>query len=195
MNSESNMTEEQSFELITSMINKAKNRFSETGILYLFWGWLVLLCCLVQFIALYFFKNEDANYIWYLTWIAPIYQVIYLRQLKKKRSVKTYTAEIIGYVWFVFIVCITLFVFTLIFLKAYLCINPAVLIMYGMPTFLSGVIVKFKPLRVGGICCWLLSILAVMVPYEFQFLLISLAVIVAWIIPGYLLRTKFKKEN
>lgn len=189
------MTETESMQLITSMINKAKNRFTETGMLYLFWGWLVLLCCLVQFIALYFFQNEDANYLWYLTWIAPIYQIFYLHRLKKRRTVKTYTEEIIGYVWLVFIICISLFVFTLIFLEAYLCINPAVLIMYGMPTFLSGVILKFKPLKVGAICSWILCIPAVMVPYEFQFLFISLAVILAWIIPGYFLKAKFKKEN
>ncbi len=189
------MTETESMQLISSMINKAKNRFSENGMLYLLWGWLVLICCLVQFIELYFFNNQNAYYIWYATWLAPIYQVIYLRRFRKKRRVRTYTGEIIGFVWLVFLVCITLIVFILIYLKAYSVINPAVLIMYGMPTFLSGVILKFKPLRIGGICCWLLSVLSVFANYEFQLLCISLAVIVAWIIPGYLLRAKFKKEN
>lgn len=190
------MTESESMQLITSMINKAQNRFGETGMLYLFWGWLVLFCCLVQFTALYFFENQNAYYIWYVTWIAPIYQVIYLRRLRKQRRVRTYTGEIIKYIWLVFIICITLFVFILISLKAYSGINPAVLVMYGMPTFLSGVILKFRPLRIGGICCWILSICAALVAaYEFQLLFIALAVILAWIIPGYLLKAKFKKEN
>ncbi len=189
------MTETESMQLITSMINKAKNRFSETGMLYLFWGWLILFCCLVQFTALYFFNNQNAYYIWYVTWLAPIYQALYIRKMKKKRAVRTYTGEIIGYVWLVYLVCITLAVFILIYIKAYQGINPGVLVMYGMPTFLSGVILKFKPLRIGAICCWCLSILAVLATYEFQLLLIGLAVILAWIIPGYLLKAKFKKEN
>ncbi len=67
--------------------------------------------------------------------------------------------------------------------------------MYGMPTVLSGVILKFNPLKVGGICCWVLAILSTLVMYEFQLLLIALAVVAAWIIPGYLLKAKFKKEN
>ena len=192
---ESKMTETESMELITSMINKAKNRFSETGMWYLFWGWLVLFCCLIQFIALYFFENQNAYYIWYLTWVAPIYQVIYMRRSKKIKRVKTYTGEIIGFVWFAYVICITLFIFILIYIKAYSGINPAVLIMYGMPTFLSGIILKFKPLRIGAICCWILSILAVLVVYEFQLLLVALAVFLAWIIPGYRLKAKFKKEN
>ncbi len=189
------MSEAESMQLITSMINKAKNRFSETGTWYLFWGWLVLFCCLSQFIALYFFENQNAYYIWYLTWVAPIYQVIYMRRSKKIKRVKTYTGEIIGFVWFVYVICITLFIFLLSYIKAYSGINPAVLIMYGMPTFLSGIILKFRPLRIGAICCWILSILAVFVVYEFQLLLVALAVFLAWIVPGYLLKAKFKKEN
>ncbi len=195
MSQEKPMSEAESMQLITSMINKAKNRFSETGTWYLFWGWLVLFCCLSQFIALYFFENQNAYYIWYLTWVAPIYQVIYMRRSKKIKRVKTYTGEIIGFVWFVYVICITLFIFILIHIKAYSGINPAVLIMYGMPTFLSGIILKFKPLRIGAICCWILSILAVLVVYEFQLLLVALAVFLAWIVPGYLLKAKFKKEN
>ncbi len=178
------MTETESMQLITSMINKAKNRFSETGMLYLFWGWLILFCCLVQFTALYFFNNQNAYYIWYVTWLAPIYQAFYIRRMKKKRAVRTYTGEIIGFVWLVYLICITLTVFILIYIKAYQGINPAVLIMYGMPTFLSGIILKFKPLRIGAICCWALSIAALLVAYEFQLLFIGLAVILAWIIPG-----------
>ncbi len=127
--------------------------------------------------------------------LLPIYQVIYMRRSKKRKRVKTYTGEIIGFVWLVYVICITLFVFILIYLKAFSGINPAVLIMYGMPTFLSGVILKFKPLRIGAISCWVLSIFAALVEYEFQLLLVALAVFLAWIIPGYLLKSKFKKEN
>ncbi len=188
------MTESESMQLIASMINRAKNRFGETGILYILWGWVVLICCLVQFTALYFFDNQDAYYVWYVTWLAPIFQVIYMRKIRKKRTTKTYTGEIINFVWVVFIICTTLLIFTLIHLKAYSGINPAVLVMYGMPTLLSGIILKFKPLRIGAICCWILSIFAALVEYEFQLLFIGLAVIVAWIVPGYLLKIRLKKE-
>ncbi|MDQ6763073.1 MAG: hypothetical protein M3015_10670 [Bacteroidota bacterium] len=105
------MTETESMQLITSMINKAKNRFSETGMLYLFWGWLILFCCLVQFTALYFFNNQNAYYIWYVTWLAPIYQALYIRKMKKKRAVRTYTGEIIGYVFGLFTLCVLRWLF------------------------------------------------------------------------------------
>jgi hypothetical protein len=36
-----------SLHLIESMINKARNRFSENGHLYLLWGWVILVCSVV----------------------------------------------------------------------------------------------------------------------------------------------------
>ena len=177
------------------MINKAKNRFSENGFLYLLWGWVILICCLSQFSLLYFFSYEGAYYIWYLTWIAVIGYVFYLNKKKKNRIIRTYTDEINGFVWLVFIICTALLVFILINAEAINYINPAILVMYGMPTFLSGIILKFRPLIIGGICCWLLSLLSLLTEYDFQLLLIAIAVIAAWLIPGYLLQKKYKKEN
>lgn len=189
------MTETESLQLITSMINKARNRFNETGTMYLLFGWVILICCLAQFVALYFFKNHNAYYIWYLTWAAVIYQVVYLRKKRATDKTRTYTGEIIGFVWLVFIICISLLIFLQIYLKSPVTINPSILIMYGMPTFLSGVILKSDALKIGGIFCWLLAVVSMFISYEFQLLLIALAVVVAWIVPGYLLKQKFKKEN
>ena len=188
-------SEHDSLQLITAMINKAKNRFSETGTLYLLWGWTIFICCISQFIMLYFFKNDQAYYVWYATWLVLIYQVYYIIKKKRNQKVRTYTDEIIGFVWLAFIVCIVIIVYILLKNDALAAINPTVLVLYGIPTFLSGVILKFKPLVIGGIICWLLAIAAMFTKYEYQLLLLSVAVVFAWIAPGYLLRAKFKNEN
>ncbi len=192
---EKDMTETESMQLITSMINKAKNRFNETGFLYLLWGWVVLFCCIVQFVAEYFFKNQNAYYVWYITWIVLVYQIFFLRKKRKARRVRTYTDDINKYVWIVFGICSILLVFILIQLKKYDAINPVILVMYGMPTFLSGIILKFKPLVIGAICCWIFAAISPFINFEFQVLLIAGSIIAGWIIPGYLLKAKFKKEN
>lgn len=189
------MTEAESLSIISGMINHAKNRFSETGHLYLLWGFVILICCITQFIMLYFFKNNNSYYIWFSTWLVAIYQFYYLFRKQKRERVKTYTDEIIGFVWLTFMICSFILVYILIKSNTFHAINACVLVMYGMPTFLSGVILRFKSLRVGGIICWLLAIAAMFTSYQYQLLLLALAVIAAWIIPGYLLRAKFKKEN
>ena len=187
--------EQNSLQLIESMINKAKNNFSESGTLYLLWGIVVFICSMVQFVAIHFYNNQNAYYIWFLTWLVVIYQVVFLSRRAKTEKAKTYTADIIKYVWICFVASMFLFIFILQYQKAYYSINPAILVLYGMPTFLSGIILKFKPLVAGGICCWGLSFGSVFVPDEYQLLFISAAVVLAWIIPGYLLRLKFKNQH
>jgi hypothetical protein len=195
MNEEKLMTEKESMELITSMINKAKSRFHESGFLYLLWGWIVLICCIVQFSAAHFFNVQNAYHIWYITWLVLIYQIFFLRKKRKLRTFITYTEDINRYVWIVFGICEILLVFILLLFKKYEVINPVVIVLYGMPIFLSGIILKFKPLLLGGISCWVISGISPFVNIEFQLVLTAAAIICGWIIPGYMLRQKFKKEN
>jgi hypothetical protein len=77
----------------------------------------------------------------------------------------------------------------------YKMVSPGFLVLYGIPTFLSGIILRFKALVIGGICCWILSVLSLLVSPSYQLLFLSAAMLAAWIIPGYLLRSKYKKTN
>jgi FtsH-binding integral membrane protein len=196
---EENFSPQQSLQLIQSMIDKAKNHFSENGHLYLLWGWVVFFCSVVHFVLLKFVQYEKHYLIWMLTWGAALYQMVYLAKRKKQERVKTYAEHITGYVWLTFVVSMFLMGFVLArggnAGHYYTLINPVFLALYGIPTFLSGIILQFRPLIIGGIVCWLLSVAGTFVPYEYQLLLLSTAMIVAWIIPGYILRSRFKKNN
>jgi len=189
------MKENESFEIIESMINKAKNNFSESGTLYLLWGFVVLACSLAQFIASYYFNIKEAYFVWLMTWIVVIYQFIFLRKKAAQTKVKTYTDDIIKYVWICFVSTLLITIYLLQYSKAYHLINPAILLVYGMPTFLSGFILKVRILSIGGICCWILSIISVQVPMVYQPLFLAVAVIIAWIIPGMVMRKKYNREN
>jgi uncharacterized membrane protein YhaH (DUF805 family) len=136
--------------------------------------------------------------VWMLTWLAFIYQLFYLYKTKRKEKVRTYADSLIGFVWMVFIVL--MFLFGFLFGREmgdnyYRLMSPGFLALYGMPTFLSGVILKFRPLIIGGVSCWILSVISTYIPYDYQLLMLAIAMIVAWIIPGYTFRAKYKKEN
>lgn len=181
-------------QLIESMIQKARNDFKESGTLYLIWGFVILFCSMVQFSGNYFY-NSDWGFVWMLTWVTVVVQIIIIRKEKRKKKVSTYTDEIIGSIWIVFFICMVLLAFILISHKATESILPALLVMYGIPTFLSGTLIKFNLLKWGGACCWLLAILCSFTALPFQILYIGAAVIIAWIFPGIFLRKKFIKEN
>ncbi len=75
--------------------------------------------------------------------------------------------------------------------------------LYGLGTyisgsiikFISGSIIKFKPLQIGGLICFPLVILAIYVNGSLEILILSFAILVSYIIPGHLLRAKFRKEK
>ena len=61
---EAKISPEESLHLIETMINTAKNRFSENGHMYLVWGWTVFICSLSQFVLLHFYSYERHYIVW-----------------------------------------------------------------------------------------------------------------------------------
>lgn len=190
-----NMTNLESLQLIDSMINKARNRFSENGHLYLVWGWSVLLCAIASFGIGFWNLYERADIAWIGLLLPWLYMMIYLTRKKKSQQVKTYTDDIMGMVWLVFSILMFLLGFIFGAKGMMAAMYSSFLALYGMPTFLSGTILRFKPLMIGAVLCWLLAIASVYVPGLYQPLFLAVAVVAAWIIPGYLLRKKYELEK
>jgi hypothetical protein len=184
--------EQASLLLITGMINKAQNHFQDRGFLYLMWGWVIFACSLVHFVLLHWHIIDNPDRIWVLTWVALIWQIFYIIKKRKEEKVKTYTSEIIAQVWYVFVICSALCSFLLVKNSAWTIMYPVLFVMYGIPIYLSGVIMKFMPLKIGAICCWAISAIATFVAAEYQLLLLTAIMVIAWIIPGYLMQAKFK---
>lgn len=195
MNNQEQLNPQESLALIQGMINKAQNKFSDDSFLYLLWGWVILVCSVGQFILIQFFTVAHPEQIWALTWLAFLVQIVYLVKYQKKERVKTYTEDLINYVWITFGIVMMLAMFILGKDNNWAKMYPVILTLYGIPTFLSGIIMRFMPLKVGGIICWTLAVIATFLPLVYLSLLLALGVIVAWIIPGYAMRAKFKKQQ
>ncbi|MBX2935271.1 MAG: hypothetical protein KF825_13580 [Ferruginibacter sp.] len=190
-----NLSPTDSMQLINSMINQAKNNFSENGFLYLVWGWLIFTCSICHFIFLKLDLFKQPEIVWASCWLAVIFQIIYLSRQKKKEKVKTYSENIVNYIWISFGICMFIVVIIMSKTNNWPMMNSIILMLYGTPTFLSGIGMQFKPLVIGGIICWCLAILSVFIPPIYVLLLLAAAVLAAWIVPGYLLSTKYKLQN
>jgi hypothetical protein len=57
-----------------------------------------------------------------------------------------------------------------------------------MPTFITGGILRFRPLVVGGVLFWLFGMVSLFVWPEQGALLFGLALVTGYIIPGILLK-------
>ena len=193
------LTSEQSLRIIEAMINSAKNQFGQNGHLYLLWGWLVLTCSLAQFVLAHFVQVSWNWVVWLSVWVAMIYQYFYIRHTHRERRVRTYTDSILGTVWLAFAIVIVLLaavignIFMAQGIEFFSIANVFFLLLYGIPTFVSGFVLKFRPLWIGAIGCWVLAVVAPFVHDDFRLLTLAPAMLVGWIIPGYMLRARYKR--
>jgi hypothetical protein len=190
MDGEKPLTEQESLALITSMISKAKCDYEETGVSALMWGIIVIFCSLLTFTG-YYQNWPWVGYVWFLTLIAIIPQiVISIREAKRKR-VRSYNDSAVGGIWISFGIGIGLFSYFANFFQIQH-VECVYMIFYGIPTFSTGFANQFKPMIYGGIGCWVFAIISMYVPDPFTMLLTAAAAIVAWFIPGLILRKRYR---
>ena len=185
---ENQLQKEESPKIITQMINKAKADYEESGISALLWGTVITVCSIVSFLGEYF-NNHSLNRIWWVTFGAVIFQIIFSIQEGKKRKYKSYNEDAMGGIWISFGVAIFLFSFFVNSARVEHA-NTIFLIAYGIPTFATGFARRFKPMIIGGIVCWGLSILNIYTPAPYNILYSAVAAQMAWFIPGLILRKR-----
>jgi hypothetical protein len=176
---------------IYEMIENSKTKIKENAFFYLLWGWLVLLASLSHFILI-----KLGFYYSFLVW--PVIMVIGLVistiagiRLGKKTRYRTHIDTAVMYLWWGF-TC-TLFVILVFSIAGKIpwSLTDAIIIaLYGLGSFVSGGILRFRPLIIGGICCWVIALGAFWVTNEYMLLLVSASIIIAYLIPGYIIRSK-----
>jgi hypothetical protein len=199
MENEKTMTEQESLTVIKEMIERSRTNFKEQSFYYLMWGWLVVGAILVEA----FLFNQGASYHWIVWPImgfgGGITSGIYGRMQGKKAGHSTHIDRAMSYVWIGFI----MYLFVVLILSATGKFGNAakgwntsfLLIMglYGLGTFISGGILKFKPLVFGGIASFVLVALTVFIPalsesFNGALLMLAASIIVSYLIPGYMLK-------
>lgn len=114
---------------------------------------------------------------------------IYISRHRNQKTVVTSFDKINMWLW----LSLGMSIFILIMFGSYINfkINPIILLLAATPTFVSGVILKFKPLLVGGVVFWLSAIASYLMDYPSQFLISAFAIAVGFLIPGILIKRMF----
>ena len=192
---EENFSPEQSLQVIQSMISKTKQDMSDNGIYFLVWGWITFIACTGQFVLKHIIKSEQHYQVWWLVMVGIVFSIWYGIKEDKQRRVKTYIGEAIKYLWIG--MGISYFVLSMILSKVGWgsAVFPFFIMLYGLGTFVSGSIIRFRPLIIGGVIAWALAIGAAYVEYDYQILFGAAAILISYIIPAYMLRNKNKIAN
>ena len=73
-------------------------------------------------------------------------------------------------------------------------VYPIIYLLAGNATFLTGIVIKFKPLIFGGIIFWIAVICQFLMPQNYVEFVSPIAIILGYLIPGYMLKSYSKKN-
>jgi hypothetical protein len=188
---EKNITEQESLVIIQQMMNKTKEQLFDNSNLFLLWGFAAFICTVTQYFLIKTnIQNSEA------VWIAmPIIAVIHIYIVIKQRSkikVQTYNGNAISALWTAIGFAFISIVF---FASQKINILPTIILLYAIGTFVTGKVIDFKPLVFGGSVCFLLSIAIAFIKDENQLILMAAAILISYIIPGFLLKKEFKNQQ
>lgn len=188
------LTPEQSLELITSVIQEAKSKFEENGLIYVFWGVLIAIASLSQFYLLSNGYQQINYYPYVLMPLGAIMTWFYIYQKKGKESKPNQVSRIIGYLWAA--VSLNLLIVGC-FMGAYLKINliPVLLILIGIGILVSGGAIKSKVLIISGVLINIAAFICFQIDWLYQPLVMGLLAIFAILIPGMILMNQHKKKQ
>lgn len=182
-----NLTAQESLDIITTMINQAKGNVKDNSIYFLLWGWVVVFANITMYtlIRMDYSRPYLAWLIVIPAWIASFY--IGFRSGKRQKIV-SHLDKITMALWISF----GIVTFTTVFFgyKINYQLGPLILLFVSMPTFVSGIILRFRPLLVGGVLFWVFGIISFTLPLAEQNLIGAIAIAFGYLIPGYMLRRK-----
>lgn len=190
---EKELTNEESLALISDMICQAKRNVARGGSFYfLLWGGVVVFANLSQYLLNKYDLYEYPYIVWLATIPAAIISVMRGTGHRKRARVRSHLDGIYGLIWLGVSIGI---VIVLVFMEQInYNVNGVILILAGLGTFISGCMLRFRPLVVGGIAIWICSIIAFNLPTMEQSLVGAVAISVGYIVPGYLLKRAEREQ-
>lgn len=193
---EQTLTPEDSLTIINKAIVNYKVNYRESAKVFLLFGWLLAVASFSNFIALRVLNAKEAYssmglysfVIWGTFATVGLIALFFLvHKEKKHKKVYSYIDSYVNSLWWVTLIAF----FTAAFICMKLGLNPppVMLLIAGIATATTGFIIKFRPLIIGGMAFFVFSIATVFVPNEYSALLVCIAIICGYLIPGYMLKS------
>ena len=189
-----NLTPEESFSIINKAIANFKLNYRETAKVFILWGWVLAIASLSNFIILKILYSREAsiglvslcNWAVFLL-IGSIIMFFMDRKLNKDKKVFSYLESYFKNLWTV--TAASFIIATFLCIKLEINPPPIMLLIAGMATTTSGLLIKYKPVIIGGMAFFIFSLAATFVSNEYISLIVFGAIICGYLIPGYYLKS------
>jgi hypothetical protein len=199
---EKTITENESLAIIRQMIQTAKEAHSERGEGWLLWGWLLFIASTLSVIFSYAGMMQYVSYVWNGMLIVVFGGFILELIIKPKREeVKTYIQVLLDRI------SIGFFISLFCLIAASILFNNVAptdftfpfgyyYILYGFYMFIHGSALHFRPLIIGACVNWAAGVaMFVVTEFKYDMMISAAAILVGYLIPGYLLRAAHRKRS
>ena len=224
MENEKKLSEQESLALITNMIQRAKSSYHDSGASLLLWGTVVTIASFVSYLreTLHFSIGFD---IWLILLVAIIPQVFISIKERKQRQFKSHTDIALNAVWLTYAITLfglTLYQNIVpgittelikgegwMMMKHYIddskpdeILRPFVpgifsiyLLVFALPTLITGIVKKFKPMIIGAVIAYILFIMSCFTPLKYDMLFGAIVAMACWFIPGIIVRKRYNRQK
>ncbi|MEQ8416406.1 MAG: hypothetical protein RIB71_18130 [Imperialibacter sp.] len=179
------LTHQESLDLIAEMIKQAKRNVAKGGSnQILLWGWTIAFANFGHY-TLDYFGFDAPQMIWLITFPAAIASII--MGIKMGRSgVIGHIDRVYGNVWLA--AGIGIAISLAMMEKIGFNHNGVILLIAGMGMYVTGSLLRFRPIVAGSFLLWIAAIISFNLPIMQQYLLSGAAIMLGYLVPGYMLK-------
>lgn len=185
----------ESIALIERMIEATRDHYEKgAGTVFLIWGYICFAVSLAVLILVYRFEMYWAVWLW---WAIPVlgFPISFIYNRGKKEAVKTHISKFIHYIWLVTGVMATAIPIICSIGKIYTLIPTLEIMILGMATCITGLVIKSNVIKFSGIIAAAISLVMLFnyngtVLMFYDIVAFIIAIVVAMIIPGHILNRR-----
>ena len=189
------LSPQESLDLIQSMVQQAKQKAGDNSFYFLFWGWLVFACCLLQFVMKTMLHYPQHYIVWWIMPLGGVISAVYSARQSKSKQVKSFIDDALSNFWMSIAIAFFMLVIINVTTQAWQNAFTYYILLYAVGTFVTGRMLRFRPLIIGGLINFVLAAVCARLSYDYQLLAGALAVLVSYIIPGHLLSNRYRKNK
>lgn len=189
---ENSMTYEKSLAVIQEMVSKTKHNLKESSFFFILWGWLALGAAAVEYGLMQWAQVDWHPIVWpVMGVIGGVGSALYGRKLGKK-GYSTFLDASMKYIWIAF-GAMMIIALTIGARVSWSLAYSLIIGLYGMGTFITGGFLRFRPLILGGVACWILAFVSLLVEsawstFPNMLILLMVSLVVGYLVPGYALK-------
>lgn len=185
-NEEKSLSPQESLRVIRETIDLARHSFHENGFHFLLWGWLVVFASVANYYFVEVHPIPNPGSVWMIMVVVGI-PVAMFREWRRSKQEKTRNIvhDWYGMIWLGFGVSMLLVIPMAV--RHGLSPVPFILVLVGFATFMSGILLRFKPLLFGAAVIWAAALWCLFLTPSQHLLAQAGSAILGYLLPGYLL--------